>query len=178
MVLATHHADMEIKNCAGQTPADVADPDVVDLLNELKMKQATLEETKQDHKKVDKVTGAPGMNRKVKRSSIPRLSQQDKEAIKQLVKEEKVPKLTDTGGNKSEVSQAQLSLAEDISLPTTISVIHPISSNTNDHSNIIDYPSIDKYVGTSKVATDKSKFQEHSKLDLGLNKNVPIRRPA
>jgi len=174
-VLATHHADMEIKNWAGQTPVDVADPDVVDLLDELKMKQVTLEETNQDHKKVDKVTGAPGKNRKGKRSSIPRLSQQDKEAIKQLIKEEKAPKLTDGDGIKSEESQI---LAEDISLPTTVPVIHPISSNTNTHADIKDHPSIKKYIGTSKVATDKSKCQEHSKQNLGLNTNLPMRRPA
>merc|ERR1719219_1517594 len=100
------------------------------------MKQATLEESKQDHKKVVKVTGAPGKNRKGKRSSIPRLSQQDKEAIKQLVKEEKVPKLTHGEGIKSEDSQVLLCFAEDISLPTTVSVIHPISSNANSHAGM------------------------------------------
>jgi len=42
-LLAENFANMETKNCVGQTPFDVADPDVLRLLEELKKKQNTLQ---------------------------------------------------------------------------------------------------------------------------------------
>ena len=42
-LLADNYSNMELKNCVGQTPFDVADPDVLRLLEELKKKQNTLQ---------------------------------------------------------------------------------------------------------------------------------------
>ena len=47
-LLCEHYANMDIKNFVGQTCFDVADPDVLRLLEELKKKQATLQKDRPD----------------------------------------------------------------------------------------------------------------------------------
>ena len=47
-VLCDNYANMDIKNYVGQTCFDVADPDVLRLLEELKKKQATLQKDRPD----------------------------------------------------------------------------------------------------------------------------------
>ena len=47
-ILCDNYANMEIKNYVGQTVFDVADPDVLRLLEELKRKQATLQKDRPD----------------------------------------------------------------------------------------------------------------------------------
>ena len=49
-LLAESYVNMDIKNCVGQTPFDVADPDVLRLLEELKKKQNTLQKDRPDIK--------------------------------------------------------------------------------------------------------------------------------
>lgn len=47
-ILCENYANMEIKNYVGQTCFDVADPDVLRLLEELKKKQANLQKDRPD----------------------------------------------------------------------------------------------------------------------------------
>ena len=47
-ILCENYANMDIKNYVGQTSFDVADPDVLRLLEELKKKQATLQKDRPD----------------------------------------------------------------------------------------------------------------------------------
>ena len=47
-ILCENYANMDIKNFVGQTCFDVADPDVLTLLDELKRKQATLQRDRPD----------------------------------------------------------------------------------------------------------------------------------
>jgi len=92
-VLVNNHADMSIKNYVGQTPADVADQITLNVLEELSKKQTMLSSEKNDDT-VNLVNSrnspnAQLLNKRRKRSSIPRISQQDREIIKQQVKGEK-----------------------------------------------------------------------------------------
>jgi len=106
-LLADNYSNMDIKNCVGQTPFDVADPDVLRLLEELKKKQNTLQKDRPDIKAlINRPPTTPNTNRAGRsvnnfnnsnhvdiirnsannlassaapdRSSITRLSQQDK----------------------------------------------------------------------------------------------------
>merc|ERR1719225_2298465 len=106
-LLAESYVNMDIKNCVGQTPFDVADPDVLRLLEELKKKQNTLQKDRPDIKAlINRPPTTPNTNRAGRslnnynnsnhvdiirnsannlvssvapdRSSITRLSQQDK----------------------------------------------------------------------------------------------------
>ncbi len=47
-ILCENYANMDIKNYVGQTCFDVADPDVLGLLEDLKKKQATLQKDRPD----------------------------------------------------------------------------------------------------------------------------------
>jgi len=92
-LLVEHHANMEVKNCVGQTCFDVADPDVLRLLEDLKKKQASLQKDRPilDLSKNINVT-QPTPKR---RSSITRLSYDDKllrskeATVKETIAEEK-----------------------------------------------------------------------------------------
>merc|ERR1719233_2516351 len=108
-LLAENYVNMDIKNCVGQTPFDVADPDVLRLLEELKKKQNTLQKDRPDIKAlINRPPTTPGINKGGRRSSITRLSQQDKETIKQQVKEtikeEKVTTSRDTNESDKDSS--------------------------------------------------------------------------
>merc|ERR1711892_130771 len=137
-LLAENYVNMDIKNCVGQTPFDVADPDVLRLLEELKKKQNTLQKDRPDIKAlINRPPTTPGITNKggrslnnlnsnhvdiiraptnsannanlvTDRSSITRLSQQDKETIKQQVKEtikeEKVTTSRDTNESDKDSS--------------------------------------------------------------------------
>ncbi|XP_067012407.2 protein phosphatase 1 regulatory subunit 12A isoform X2 [Anabrus simplex] len=74
-LLVENFCDMEITNCVGQTALDVADPEVVPLLEELKKKQAVLQRDRGDSNAILQKKGATPQKR---RSSITRMSVSDK----------------------------------------------------------------------------------------------------
>merc|ERR1712106_688318 len=138
-LLAENYVNMDIKNCVGQTPFDVADPDVLRLLEELKKKQNTLQKDRPDIKAlINRPPTTPGINKGWRslnnfnsnhvdiirnptnsannvnavtdRSSITRLSQQDKihstkeATVKETIKEEKVAASRDTNESDKDSS--------------------------------------------------------------------------
>jgi len=63
-LLADNYTNMDIKNCVGQTPFDVADPDVLRLLEELKKKQNNLQKDRPDIKAlINRTPSTPNSNR-------------------------------------------------------------------------------------------------------------------
>jgi len=91
--LVEHGADLEIKNCVGQTAFDVADSDVLRLLEELKKKAVTIQKDKAvEHVKISTTHHQLQPKR---RSSITRLSYEDKisrskeATVKETIAEEK-----------------------------------------------------------------------------------------
>jgi len=63
-LLADNYTNMDIKNCVGQTPFDVADPDVLRLLEELKKKQNNLQKDRPDIKAlINRAPSTPNSNR-------------------------------------------------------------------------------------------------------------------
>merc|ERR1719186_2242160 len=110
-LLAENYVNMDIKNCVGQIPFDVADPDVLRLLEELKKKQNTLQKDRPDIKAlINRPPTTPGINKGGRRSSITRLSQQDKihstkeATVNETIKEEKVAVSRDTNESDKDSS--------------------------------------------------------------------------
>eukprot|EP00092_Neocalanus_flemingeri_P058208 GFUD01069322.1.p1 GENE.GFUD01069322.1~~GFUD01069322.1.p1 ORF type:complete len:860 (-),score=222.78 GFUD01069322.1:825-3404(-) len=191
-MLAENYVNMDIKNCVGQTPFDVADPDVLRLLEELKKKQNTLQKDRPDIKAlINRPPTTPGINNKggrslnnlnsnhvdiirnptnsannanavTDRSSITRLSQQDKihstkeATVKETIKEEKVA--TSRDANESD---------KDSSTDTSESV---------KPSRTLDSPGV--------VVTDESGKEApgflppHPETNQGKDDSAPWRRPG
>ncbi|XP_071745670.1 uncharacterized protein Mbs isoform X2 [Lepeophtheirus salmonis] len=83
-LLCKNHADMDIKNYVGQTCFDVADPDVLKFLEDLKRKQASMQKDRPDFRNLANrpsttTTSSLAHSGGRRRSSITRLSIDDKE---------------------------------------------------------------------------------------------------
>ncbi|KAK3579218.1 hypothetical protein CHS0354_022764 [Potamilus streckersoni] len=77
-LLAEHMCDFDTKNKAGQTAFDVADTDMIKLLEELKLKQASLKDQQKDmQKEIIQIRG-PSSRR---RSSVTRMSVEQKQNV-------------------------------------------------------------------------------------------------
>ncbi|KAL3882577.1 hypothetical protein ACJMK2_028907 [Sinanodonta woodiana] len=77
-LLAEHMCDFDAKNKAGQTAFDVADTDMIKLLEELKLKQASLKDQQKDmQKEIIQIRG-PSSRR---RSSVTRMSVEQKQNV-------------------------------------------------------------------------------------------------
>jgi len=221
-LLAENYVNMDIKNCVGQTPFDVADPDVLRLLEELKKKQNTLQKDRPDIKAlINRPPTTPGITNKggrslnnlnsnhvdiiraptnsannanlvTDRSSITRLSQQDKETIKQQVKEtikeEKVTTSRDTNESDKD-SSTDTSESDDSSLSVAVSPrVDPFHSDTDIQTARIYQSSPAKPSRTldspGVVVTDESGKEApgflppHPETNQGKDDAAPWRRPG
>jgi len=220
-LLAENYVNMDIKNCVGQTPFDVADPDVLRLLEELKKKQNTLQKDRPDIKAlINRPPTTPGINKGGRslnnfnsnhvdiirntsnnvnnanvvndRSSITRLSQQDKETIKQQVKEtikeEKVTTSRDTNESDKD-SSTDTSESDDSSLSVAVSPrVDPFHSDTDIQTARIYQSSPAKASRTldspGVVVTDESGKEApgflppHPESSQGKDDSAPWRRPG
>jgi len=193
-LLAENYVNMDIKNCVGQTPFDVADPDVLRLLEELKKKQNTLQKDRPDIKAlINRPPTTPGItNKGGRRSSITRLSQQDKETIKQQVKEtikeEKVTTSRDTNESDKD-SSTDTSESDDSSLSVAVSPrVDPFHSDTDIQTARIYQSSPAKPSRTldspGVVVTDESGKEApgflppHPETNQGKDDAAPWRRPG
>jgi len=94
-ILCENYANMDIKNFVGQTVFDVADPDIIRLLEELKKKQLSLQKDRPDIRilfnRPPMPPGGQGQQTGKRRSSITRLSVDDKaERSKAVSSQERV----------------------------------------------------------------------------------------
>merc|ERR1712123_108195 len=221
-LLAENYVKMDIKNCVGKTPFDVADPDVLRLLEELKKKQNTLQKDRPDIKAlINRPPTTPGITNKggrslntlnsnhvdiiraptnsannanlvTDRSSITRLSQQDKETIKQQVKEtikeEKVTTSRDTNESDKD-SSTDTSESDDSSLSVAVSPrVDPFHSDTDIQTARIYQSSPAKPSRTldspGVVVTDESGKEApgflppHPETNQGKDDAAPWRRPG
>jgi len=220
-LLAENYVNMDIKNCVGQTPFDVADPDVLRLLEELKKKQNTLQKDRPDIKAlINRPPTTAGINKGGRslnnlnsthvdiirnasnnvnnanvvndRSSITRLSQQDKETIKQQVKEtikeEKVTTSRDTNESDKD-SSTDTSESDDSSLSVAVSPrVDPFHSDTDIQTARIYQSSPAKASRTldspGVVVTDESGKEApgflppHPESSQGKDDSAPWRRPG
>merc|ERR1712106_1070974 len=193
-LLAENYVNMDIENCVGQTPFDVADPDVLRLLEELKKKQNTLQKDRPDIKAlINRPPTTPGItNKGGRRSSITRLSQQDKETIKQQVKEtikeEKVTTSRDTNESDKD-SSTDTSESDDSSLSVAVSPrVDPFHSDTDIQTARIYQSSPAKPSRTldspGVVVTDESGKEApgflppHPETHQGKDDSAPWRRPG
>eukprot|EP00092_Neocalanus_flemingeri_P000924 GFUD01000982.1.p1 GENE.GFUD01000982.1~~GFUD01000982.1.p1 ORF type:complete len:982 (-),score=279.49 GFUD01000982.1:765-3710(-) len=200
-MLAENYVNMDIKNCVGQTPFDVADPDVLRLLEELKKKQNTLQKDRPDIKAlINRPPTTPGINNKGgRRSSITRLSQQDKihstkeATVKETIKEEKVATSRDANESDKD-SSTDTSESDDSSLSESVAVaprsvpVDPFHSDTDIQtariyqssplkpSRTLDSPGV--------VVTDESGKEApgflppHPETNQGKDDSAPWRRPG
>ncbi|KAK3579219.1 hypothetical protein CHS0354_022764 [Potamilus streckersoni] len=84
-LLAEHMCDFDTKNKAGQTAFDVADTDMIKLLEELKLKQASLKDQQKDmQKEIIQIRG-PSSRRRLssgnQKSSVTRMSVEQKQNV-------------------------------------------------------------------------------------------------
>eukprot|EP00090_Calanus_glacialis_P002840 TRINITY_DN120_c0_g1_i1.p1 TRINITY_DN120_c0_g1~~TRINITY_DN120_c0_g1_i1.p1 ORF type:complete len:902 (-),score=274.25 TRINITY_DN120_c0_g1_i1:836-3541(-) len=219
-LLAENYVNMDIKNCVGQTPFDVADPDVLRLLEELKKKQNTLQKDRPDIKAlINRPPTTPGITNKggrslnnlnsnhvdiirnptnsannvnavTDRSSITRLSQQDKETIKQQVKETIKEEKVATSTNESDKdSSTDTSESDDSSLSVAVSPrVDPFHSDTDIQTARIYQSSPAKPSRTldspGVVVTDESGKEApgflppHPETNQGKDDSAPWRRPG
>jgi len=209
-ILADNYSNMDIKNCVGQTPFDVADPDVLRLLEELKKKQNTLQKDRPDIKAlINRPPTTPNTNRAARsvnsnhvdiirnsanntvnnaapeRSSITRLSQQDKihstkeATVKETIKEEKSQNNFEAESDKE--SSTDTSESDDLSLPGPLSTpFHTariyqssLSCKTN---RVPDSPGV---VVTDETGKEAPGFvPPHPESSQGKDDAAPWRRPG
>merc|ERR1711892_1087507 len=196
-LLAENYVNMDIKNCVGQTAFDVADPDVLRLLEELKKKQNTLQKDNPTIKAlINRPPTTPGLGKGGRRSSITRLSQQDKihstkeATVKETIKEEKVAASRDTNESDKD-SSTDTSESDDSSLSETVAVAprsDPFHSDTDIQTARIYQSSPFKPSRTldspGVVVTDESGKEApgflppHPETHQGKDDSAPWRRPG
>jgi len=211
-ILADNYSNMDIKNCVGQTPFDVADPDVLRLLEELKKKQNTLQKDRPDIKAlINRPPTTPNSNRAARsvnnfnsnhvdiirnsanniannaapdRSSITRLSQQDKihstkeATVKETIKEEKSQNNLEAESDKE--SSTDTSESDDIlSLPgsTPFHTARIYQSSLSCKTNRVpDSPGV---VVTDETGKEAPGFvPPHPESSQGKDEAAPWRRPG
>ncbi|XP_049829362.1 protein phosphatase 1 regulatory subunit 12C isoform X13 [Schistocerca gregaria] len=124
-MLVENFCDMEMKNYVGQTAFDIADPDMIPVLEELQKRQAAMQ---RDHAANNAILQKKGTNNSKRRSSITRMSVADKSNLI----------------NKDASSERQIldqSISEEDSTNKMLKVkveIEPVSDkeDTSEHSDV------------------------------------------
>jgi len=146
-LLTDAYVNMDIKNCVGQTPFDVADPDVLRLLEELKKKQNNCSKDRPDIRAlITRAPTTPGLGKGGRRSSITRLSQQEKVhstreiTAKETIKEEKAAILDASESDResnTDTSESESSLSERLADPSLDALPHDDESRPRDSPGVV-----------------------------------------
>merc|ERR1719189_556438 len=146
-LLTDAYVNMDIGNCVGQTPFDVADPDVLRLLEELKKKQNNCSKDRPDIRAlITRPPTTPGLGKGGRRSSITRLSQQEKVhstreiTAKETIKEEKAAILDASESDResnTDTSESESSLSERLADPSLDALPHDDESRPRDSPGVV-----------------------------------------
>merc|ERR1719341_940455 len=146
-LLTDAYVNMDIKNCVGQTPFDVADPDVLRLLEELKKKQNNCSKDRPDIRAlITRPPTTPGLGKGGRRSSITRLSQQEKVhstreiTAKETIKEEKASILDASESDResnTDTSESESSLSERLTDPALDALPYDDESRPRDSPGVV-----------------------------------------
>ncbi|XP_049786534.1 protein phosphatase 1 regulatory subunit 12C-like isoform X3 [Schistocerca cancellata] len=149
-MLVENFCDMEMKNYVGQTAFDIADPDMIPVLEELQKRQAAMQ---RDHAANNAILQKKGTNNSKRRSSITRMSVADKSNLI----------------NKDASSERQIldqSISEEDSTNKMLKVkveIEPVSDkeDTSEHSDVSE---VEKKNKANRDDTAKTTSIETNKL--------------
>ncbi|XP_049829360.1 protein phosphatase 1 regulatory subunit 12C isoform X11 [Schistocerca gregaria] len=149
-MLVENFCDMEMKNYVGQTAFDIADPDMIPVLEELQKRQAAMQ---RDHAANNAILQKKGTNNSKRRSSITRMSVADKSNLI----------------NKDASSERQIldqSISEEDSTNKMLKVkveIEPVSDkeDTSEHSDVSE---VEKKNKANRDDTAKTSSIETNKL--------------
>jgi len=181
-ILCENYANMDIKNYVGQTVFDVADPDVLRLLEELKKKQATLQKDRPDMRYLfNRPPVPPGSSSSQatgkRRSSITRLSVDDKaQRSKEVSSQERDLLLHKT----IEERKGELESPDVEAKPFSNSILHN-KTNLADQSGSDNNPSVTRAPGYSPPHLEERtprKTLTVVNADGELEEIHPWRRPA
>ncbi|XP_078286952.1 protein phosphatase 1 regulatory subunit 12C-like isoform X2 [Rhinoraja longicauda] len=117
-LLVEHFCDMEAVNNSGQTPFDVADEDILGLLEDLQKKQDDLRTEKEEKMKraiIETSTQPQQLSTKPRKSSVCRMSSREKISVQDLSKERKTLETLSLDESKKEESSSSSSETEDAS---------------------------------------------------------------
>ncbi|XP_072128043.1 protein phosphatase 1 regulatory subunit 12C-like isoform X2 [Mobula birostris] len=117
-LLVEHFCDMEALNNSGQTPFDVADEDILGLLEDLQKKQDDLRTEKEEKMKraiIETSTQQQQQSTKPRKSSVCRMSSKEKISVQDLSKERKTLETLPLDENKKEESSSSSSETEEAS---------------------------------------------------------------
>ncbi|XP_067875797.1 protein phosphatase 1 regulatory subunit 12C-like isoform X2 [Heterodontus francisci] len=116
-LLVEHFCDMEALNNSGQTPFDVADEDILGLLEDLQKKQDDLRTEKEEKMKraIIETTIQQQQPAKPRKSSVCRMSSKEKISVQDLSKERKTLESLPLGESKKEESSSSSSETEEAS---------------------------------------------------------------
>ncbi|XP_051899074.1 protein phosphatase 1 regulatory subunit 12C-like [Pristis pectinata] len=117
-LLVEHFCDMEALNNSGQTPFDVADEDILGLLEDLQKKQDDLRTEKEEKMKraiIETSTQQQQQSTKPRKSSVCRMSSREKISVQDLSKERKTLETLPLDENKKEESSSSSSETEEAS---------------------------------------------------------------
>ncbi|GLH15594.1 Uncharacterized protein GBIM_20011 [Gryllus bimaculatus] len=87
-ILVENFCDMDIRNCVGQTALDVADPDMVPVLEELRKKQATMQKDRNDTNAILNRKGVNTQKRRMSGADKSNLINKDASSERQLLAEQ------------------------------------------------------------------------------------------
>ncbi|XP_043535554.1 protein phosphatase 1 regulatory subunit 12C-like [Chiloscyllium plagiosum] len=117
-LLVEHFCDMEALNNAGQTPFDVADEDILGLLEDLQKKQDDLKTEKEEKMKraiIETSIQQQQQPAKPRKSSVCRMSSKEKISVQDLSKERKTLEALSLDESKKEESSSSSSETEEAS---------------------------------------------------------------
>ncbi|XP_032869339.1 protein phosphatase 1 regulatory subunit 12C isoform X4 [Amblyraja radiata] len=138
-LLVEHFCDMEAVNNSGQTPFDVADEDILSLLEDLQKKQDDLRTEKEEKMKraiIETSTQPQQPSTKPRKSSVCRMSSREKISVQDLSKERKTLETLSLDESKKEESSSSSSETEDVSDSDSECETEKKRSSLNDASNV------------------------------------------
>ncbi|XP_032869338.1 protein phosphatase 1 regulatory subunit 12C isoform X3 [Amblyraja radiata] len=139
-LLVEHFCDMEAVNNSGQTPFDVADEDILSLLEDLQKKQDDLRTEKEEKMKraiIETSTQPQQPSTKPRKSSVCRMSSREKISVQDLSKERKTLETLSLDESKKEESSSSSSETEDVSdSDSECETAEKKRSSLNDASNV------------------------------------------
>ncbi|XP_031762486.1 protein phosphatase 1 regulatory subunit 12C isoform X4 [Xenopus tropicalis] len=170
-LLVEHFCDMNALNSVGQRPCDVADEDVLSLLEELRKKQEDLRNEKEANKRAVIDTNMeqhPSYTNKHRRSSVCRMSSKEKISVQDQSKERKTLGTISVG--EEETISSSEEETEDASEPGNNTQVNENGLLPDTHNSAVSSVSSEqKFTGAPSSVSEKSELPLSS-LRAGLRK--------
>eukprot|EP00079_Xenopus_tropicalis_P037201 XP_017950972.1 PREDICTED: protein phosphatase 1 regulatory subunit 12C isoform X5 [Xenopus tropicalis] len=172
-LLVEHFCDMNALNSVGQRPCDVADEDVLSLLEELRKKQEDLRNEKEANKRAVIDTNMeqhPSYTNKHRRSSVCRMSSKEKISVQDQSKERKTLGTISVGEEETISSSEEETEDGEASEPGNNTQVNENGLLPDTHNSAVSSVSSEqKFTGAPSSVSEKSELPLSS-LRAGLRK--------